>query len=278
MTLWGVLPIEARSVDMHPGGSVSDAATIDALDVAGGPFPFRDFLFAQNGDPRGDAAAVLVAHALAERVPGGAVVRAELLERQARHASLLVLGTPRRRRRGNPSQLARRLALPVLAVPPRARSDMTGARSIVCGVRDRRDTACVAAAGALADALDLQLVVMHVWHDPVAAPASPLAAVPTVRAGTDAAAARAILGDVIARAGRSAPGAACLRVTQGRPAAELCAAAVDEPAALLAVTASRRRPLVSALFGATAHDVVRDAARPVLVCPPQPNAALRLAS
>ena len=94
-----------------------------------GVFPFRDFLVARTYEPRADTTAMLVADALADAVGDVAVLRVEA-----------------------------RLGLPVV-VQGRATVELTSTRSIVCGVRDVGDVACVAAAGALADALDLQLIL-----------------------------------------------------------------------------------------------------------------------
>jgi nucleotide-binding universal stress UspA family protein len=275
-------------------GSVRTVAAMDrpeaaasVRDVTGAGFPFRDFLVARTYEPRADAAATLVARALADRMRGVVVIRAEgeSLERQARHAALVVVGSPLRRRPagmpgGNASLLVRRLRIPVVAVPRQVSVDLTGLRSVVCGVRDLHDTASVAAAGALADALDLQLVLVHVWDEPAAnAPGRPLVFPPgTFDAAPpgDQAAVRALLGDVAWRAGRWAPGASCLRVIDGAVGETLCRAGVDERAALVAVTASRRGPFASALFGSVARHVTRHADRPVLVCPRQPDPALRL--
>jgi nucleotide-binding universal stress UspA family protein len=277
--------------DRH--GSVKAVAAMDrpdaaasGRDVMGAGFPFRDFLVARTYEPRADAAATLVARALADRMGGVVVIRAEdeSLERQARHAALAVVGSPSRRRPagmpgGNASVLARRLRVPVVVVPRQVSVDLTGLRSVVCGVRDLDDTTSVAAAGALADALDLQLVLVHVWDEPDAYMPRALAFPP----GTfDAArprvqvAVRALLGDVAWRAGRWAPGAACVRVIDGAVGEALCRAGVDERAALVAVTASRRGPFASALLGSAARYVTRHADRPILVLPRQPDPALRL--
>jgi nucleotide-binding universal stress UspA family protein len=277
--------------DRH--GSVKTAAAMDGpeaeascRDVMGASFPFRDFLVARTYEPRADAAATLVARALADRMAGVVVVRAEgeSLERQARHAALVVVGSPLRRRPagmpgGNASVLVRRLRVPVVVVPRQVNADLTGLRSVVCGVRDLHDTTSVAAAGALADALDLQLVLVHVWDEPDAYMPRALAFPPgTFDADRprDQVAVRALLGDVARRAGRWAPGAACVRVIDGAVGTTLCHAGVDERAALVAVTASRRGPFASALLGSAARYVTRHADRPILVCPHQPDPALRL--
>jgi nucleotide-binding universal stress UspA family protein len=273
-------------------GSVKTVAEMDrqakasVRDVTGAGFPFRDLVVARTYEPRADAAATLVAGALADRMGGAVVIRAEgeSLERQARHAALVVVGTPLRRRPaampgGNASVLVRRLRVPVVVVPRQVSGELTGLRSVVCGVRDLHDTTSVAAAGALADALDLQLVLVHVWDEPDAYMPRAIALPPgTFDAARprDQVPVRALLGDVAWRAGRWAPGAASLRVIDGAAGETLCRAGVDERAALVAVTASRRGPFASALLGSVARHVTRHADRPVLVCPRQPDPALRL--
>jgi len=255
-------------------------------DVTGAGFPFRDFLVARTHEPRADAAATLVARALADRLPDVVVIRAEgeSLERQTRHAALVVVGSPLRRRPaampgGNPSMFVRRLRVPIVVVPRQVGVDLTGLRSVVCGVRDSHDTTSVVTAGVLADAFDLQLVLVHVWDEPaVNAPGPLVFPSGTFDAATprDQAAVRALLGDVASRAGRCAPGAACLRVIDGAAGETLCSAGVDERAALVAVTASRRGPFASALLGSVARHVTQHADRPVLVCRRQPDPALGL--
>ncbi len=265
---------------------------MDRLDRAsvrentGAGFPFRDFLVARTYEPRADAAATLVARALADRMAGVVVIRAEdeSLERQARHAALAVVGSTSRRRPagmpgGNASVLATRLRVPVVVVPSQVGGDLTGLRSVVCGVRDLHDTTSVVTAGALADALDLQLVLVHVWDEPDAYLPRALRFPPGTSDGArtrDRLAVRALLGDVAWRAGRWAPGAACVRVIDGAVGETLCRAGVDERAALVAVTASRRGPFASALLGSAARHVARHADRPILVCPRQPDPALLL--
>jgi len=257
-------------------------------DAKGGRFPFRDLVVARTDEPLADAAATLVARALAQRLGDVAVIRAEdeVLERHARHAALAVVGTPLRRRPagmagGDASVLAKRLGVPVVVVPQRCvGADLSGVRSIVCGVRDRSDVTSVAATGALADALDLQLVLVHVWEQPQLNAVGPLLVPPAACAEAtpqDRAAARELLGAVARRAGRTAPGAACARVIEGPPGELLRSAGRDHRAALIAVTASRRGPLASAVLGGAARHVIRHADRPVLVCPTGLHPALGVA-
>jgi nucleotide-binding universal stress UspA family protein len=247
-------------------------------------FPFRDFLVARTYEARADAAAMFVADALADAVGDVAVVRVEddALDRAARHAALAVVGTPANRRApnmpgGDASQLAARLGIPVVVVPRnRASVDLLSTRSIVCGVRSVANTRCVMAAGALADALDLQLVLAHVSSHvnvPVAGGAN-VPAASSIQLAQDRADARELLGDVARRAGRAAPGASCPRLASGTAADEHCRLASDERAALIAVTASGAGRLASAIRGSVARDLVRQADCPVLVWPRQPDSAL----
>jgi nucleotide-binding universal stress UspA family protein len=262
-----------HEVDMGAPASVSHI---------GVGFPFRDFVVARSCEARADAAATHVAQALADRVGGAVAVRAEdeSLELQARHAALVAVGTPSRRRRGgNASVLARRLRVPVVVVPRRADLDLAGARSVVCGVRDPHDTASVAAAGAFADALDLQLVLVHVWDEPTSRAGRPLAFAPGIfdpDRPQNQAAMRELLGVVAARAGRCGPGAASLRVIDGAVGVTLCRTGGEEQAALVALTASRLRPFAAVLLGSNVRFVTRHADRPVLVCPDQPDPGLGL--
>jgi nucleotide-binding universal stress UspA family protein len=264
---------------------VSNVAATDEQDVEGAAFPFRDFVVARTYEARADAAATLVARALAERIGDDIVVvrvEGELLERQARHAALVVVGTPSRRRPatmpgGNPSVLVRRLSVPLVVVPARVSAELADLRSIVCGVRDHRDTVCAAAAGALADALDLQLVLVHVSQDPLAGLTRPLVVgAGGYHAAPDAYGARTMVGDLAQRAGRSAPGAARMRILDGAAGQALCDTAADERAALIAVGASRHGPMGSALRASVARHVTRHADRPVIVIPHRPDPALRL--
>jgi nucleotide-binding universal stress UspA family protein len=258
-------------------------------DAQGTRFPFRDILIARTHEPLADAAARLVARALAERLGDVAVIRAEpeVLDRHARHAALAVVGTPLRRRPasfpgGDPSVLARRLRVPLLVVPQGCRgADLSDTRSVVCGVRDNSNARGVAAAGALADALDLQLVLVHVRQPIQPTAGGPVLMPPAAVAEAtpeDRTAARQLLGAVAWRAGRTAPGAACPRVLEGPPGELLCAAGRDHRAALIAVTASRLGPFASAVLGSAARHVIRHADRPVLVCPRDLDPALALGS
>jgi nucleotide-binding universal stress UspA family protein len=279
---------------MVSGIVIRNAATDDPdaappRDAKGDGFPFRDILVARTYEPLADAAATLVARALAARLRDVAVIRAEdeVLERQAKHAALAIVGTPLRRRParvpgGDPCVLAQRLQVPVVVVGQRcSTADLSAVQSIVCGVRDASDVSCVAAAGALSDALDLQLVLVHVWEQTQPRTVGPLLVpAPTFAEATpqDRAAARELLSDVARRADRTAPGAACPRVIEGPPGQLLCAAGRDHRAAMIALTAPRRGPFVTALLGSAARHVIRHADRPVLVCHRDLDPALDLAS
>jgi nucleotide-binding universal stress UspA family protein len=272
---------------MDSGSGISTAAAAP-VESHGRRFPFRDILIARTYEPLADAAATLVARALAARLRDVAVIRAEedVLERAARHAALAIVGTPLRRRTrvpgGDLCVLAQRLRIPVVAVAQRcSTADLSAVQSIVCGVRDTSDVLCVAAAGVLADALDLQLVLVHVWEQTQLRTVGPLLVPPRVSAEAtpqDRATARELLSEVARRAGRTAPGAACPRVLEGPPGQLLCAAGRDHRAAMIALRATRHRPLVNAWVGSAARHVIRHADRPVLVCPRDLDPALDLAS
>jgi nucleotide-binding universal stress UspA family protein len=249
-----------------------------------GAFPYRGFLVARTYEPQADASAMLVAEALAHAVGDVAVARVETdaLYQAAEHAALAVVGTPTGRRPpglpgGDPSQLAARLGIPVVVVPRgRTTIDVPSGRSIVCGIGSVADTPCASAAGALADVLDLQLVLVHVTSQvsvaPLAAPYAPAA--PATGLVHDQLAARELLGEIARRAGRAAPGASCPRLAQGRGADELCRVGGDERAVLIAVTASRAGRLSAAVRGSVTRDLLRQADRLVFVWPRQPNPAL----
>jgi nucleotide-binding universal stress UspA family protein len=131
----------------------------------------------------------------------------------------------------------------------------------------------VKGAAALADALDLQLVLLHVCERARVAVAGPMPTpVPALDGATPAAraAARVLIGEVARDAGRVAPGAACARLEEGVAGERLREAGRDERAALIAITAARHGPIISALLGSVARDVTRLADRPVLVWPRRP--------
>lgn len=121
--------------------------------------------------------------------------------------------------------------------------------------------------------------MIGVWDEPDACMPRALAVPPgtsDVAGPPDEVAVRALLEDVAWRAGRWAPGAACVRVMNGAVGEALCRVGVDEGAALVAVTASRRGPVASALLGSAARYVMRHADRPVFVCPRQSDPALHV--
>jgi nucleotide-binding universal stress UspA family protein len=276
--------MEAAARPRDPGVQMTDVATKYGVD--GGGRSSRALVVARTYEPRADAEAHTIARALAERIADAGVVRADggSLAGLARQAMLVLVGTPRHRRPpsmpgGNASVLARRLGVPVIAVPAGGGAALVEQRSIVCGVRDRGDAACVAAAGALADVLELQLVLVHAWDDGLSGMAGPVVNAPVPYhppAPPDLEALRAMVADAARAAGRVRPGAACQRIAEGPAPEALARAAAEEQAALVAVGASHRRPLAAALLGSVARQVTRHADRPVLVCADDPAAQMRL--
>jgi nucleotide-binding universal stress UspA family protein len=170
---------------------------------------------------------------------------------------------------------------PVVVVPPsaaaRAGVPPLHGTTIACGVRDRRDIPCAATAARLASELGLPLTVMHVLTPPhvpgvTAAEAAPVA-VPPSPDETSESAVRAAerldgwLAEVPAKSRE-------VRLLSGPPGSELAHAAAAENAALIVIGASHHGPLAGALLGAASSQLLRDADRPVMVCPrPLPGQA-----
>lgn len=153
--------------------------------------------------------------------------------------------------------------------------------SILCGVQDDDDPACAAIAGALADSLRLQLILVHVVPSiaqaPLAFGAASGAIVPsTGRTVDDRAAGRDIVNRVARAAGLALPDTAGIRVMRGAPGPAMTAAARREAASLVVVSASTRDRLQRVLRGSTTAYLTRRCERPVVVCPRDPAAAMRL--
>jgi nucleotide-binding universal stress UspA family protein len=149
--------------------------------------------------------------------------------------------------------------IPLLVLTPMAAASppLAGSR-VVCGVQDDADAACVAIAGALATTLGLPLVLVH--------------AEPTDDRG-DA-------GNTVARvtrvAGLEHPEGVAVRLLRGAPGRTLAATARREGATLIVVSESVRRLPKRALFVSATKYLVHRCERPVLVCPRDPAAAMRL--
>jgi nucleotide-binding universal stress UspA family protein len=148
---------------------------------------------------------------------------------------------------------------PLLAVPPAAvvsDEPVLGGRTILCGVRDERDTPPAHAAAKLASALGLDLTLAHV--------------VPSTRA--------AVAGPgpedgrrTIERIARSiATNSSCdveLRVLDGPPGPQLDHLGAATGAAMVVVGAPERGLVAAALAGAPSRHLLRFGSRPVLLCP-----------
>jgi nucleotide-binding universal stress UspA family protein len=149
--------------------------------------------------------------------------------------------------------------IPVVVLTPKAAaSQPLRGSSIVCGVQDDPDAACVAIAGALAKRLGLRLVLVHV--DPM----------------HDRGHARETVARVTRAAGLDRPERVPVRLLGGAPGRAIAATARREGATLVVVSESVRRLPKRALFGSATGYLVRRSRHPVLVCPRNPAAAMRL--
>jgi nucleotide-binding universal stress UspA family protein len=153
--------------------------------------------------------------------------------------------------------------------------------SVVCGVQDDDDAACVAIAGALAKGLGLPLILVHVVPSLALArlaSCAPTGITPLIAGRTldDPAADLEPLERVRRAAGIRRPDTAALRLVRGAPGPALAATASREEASLVVVSASERGRLQRALLGSAAGYLLRRCKRPVVVCPRDPAAAMRL--
>jgi nucleotide-binding universal stress UspA family protein len=156
-------------------------------------------------------------------------------------------------------RLYRAPRLPVVVLTPAAAaSPPLRGSCVVCGVQDDADAACVAIAGALANGLGLPLVLVHVE--------------PRHYRGDG----RETVAMVARAAGLDRPEGVPVRLLRGPPGRTIAAAARRERAALVVVSESVRRLPRRAIFVSAAGDLVRRCEHPVLVCPRDPAAAMRL--
>jgi nucleotide-binding universal stress UspA family protein len=216
-------------------------------------------------------------------LPGVAVgvetgVTSDVLAAASRRAALLVVGT-----RGEgamraallgsvSSKLTHDPASAVVVVPPGgsdADPPLAG-RTIVCGVRDGRDSAPAHVAARLASDLGLSLTLAHVLAPPApaistfgGAPAASMLR-PTAHELETAMATLGAIGRSIAT---DIPVDVELEVLDGPPGPQLDRLAAATDAAMVAVGACDQSPLTGALAGAPTLHLMRYSARPVLVCP-----------
>jgi nucleotide-binding universal stress UspA family protein len=205
-------------------------------------------------------------------------VTSDVLAAASRRAALLVIGT-----RGEgamrsallgsvSSKLTHDPPSAVVVVPPGvsdADPPLAG-RSIVCGVRDGRDSAPAHVAARLASDLGLSLTLAHVLAPPTvpmstsdeAQPASMLRP-----AAHEFEAAMATLGAIGRSIATDIPVDIELEVLDGPPGPQLDRLAAATDAAMIAVGACDQSPLTGALAGAPTLHLMRYSARPVLVCP-----------
>jgi nucleotide-binding universal stress UspA family protein len=130
--------------------------------------------------------------------------------------------------------------------------------SLVCGVQDDADAASVAIADALARKLQLPLLLVHVLS------------IDERRDARDAVIA------VARAAGLARPEDVPVRLLRGAPDRTLAATARRQDAALVVVSESVRRLPKRALCGSATAYLARRCHRPVLVCPRDPAAAMRM--
>jgi nucleotide-binding universal stress UspA family protein len=157
--------------------------------------------------------------------------------------------------------LYRALRVPVVVLTPvAAASPPLRGSSVVCGVQDDADAACVAIAAAVAKGLRLPLKLVHVQPMDM----------------DDRGDARATVARVARAAGLDRPEAVPARLLRGAPGRTIAAAARREAAALVVVSESVRRLPKRALFVSATGYLVRRCEHPVLVCPRDPAAAMRL--
>jgi nucleotide-binding universal stress UspA family protein len=172
----------------------------------------------------------------------------------------------------------RNLALPVITLP-RSELGSPGLKGgvVVCGARDERDAPALAIAAAVAGALYLPLLLVHVLPL-VSRLVAGVPGVPQVYGVTleDKAWTKAMLERLAIAAGVEAPADDECRVVRGAPGATLAALGQSLDAALVVVSATTRHWVFRAFAPSVAGYLVRHSARPVLVCPTHPAPAMRV--
>jgi nucleotide-binding universal stress UspA family protein len=213
---------------------------------------------------------------MAVRIEAGPA--AEVLAEASRGAPLLVIGTRgegalRQALLGSVSaKLTRDPLSPLVVVPPKAaeaESPLEG-RTIVCGVRDGRDSAPAHAAASLASDLGLGLTLAHVLSSPAMAVSAAGGAPPVsmLRPPADEHEAATRTLEAIGRSiGTDIDVDVELDVLDGPPGPHLDRLAAARGAAMLAVGACDQSPLAGALAGTPPRHLMRHSARPVLICP-----------
>jgi nucleotide-binding universal stress UspA family protein len=205
------------------------------------------------------------------------------LQAVARRAAALVVGTRgegalRRALLGSISAaVTRDPPVPVIVVPPGAvdaHGDPVATGGVVCGVRDSADVTVAHTAGRIADGLGLDLTLAHVVPPPrlpiSAAGGAPPAALPR-RAVDEVADAQEMLAAIARSLSANADCRTRLRVLEGPVGPQLSLIADLEDAAFVALGASERGALASALAGAPSRHVIRRGSQPVIVCPREPT-------
>lgn len=172
----------------------------------------------------------------------------------------------------------RAAGLPVVILSHRvaATSELDG-RLIVCGARDESDAPAAATAAAIADALGLPLVLVHVLSPTPRVMVPGAAAIPGEQGFTvaDLDRATARLERLVDAAGIADADLDC-RVVRGDTGPTLAALGRSEDAALVVVGATTRTWLSRALDPSVTGHLGRHCDRPVMVCPGDPAPAMRV--
>jgi nucleotide-binding universal stress UspA family protein len=168
--------------------------------------------------------------------------------------------------------------VPVLILTRSAESRVAlPGRTVVCGVRDELDAPAAATAAAVAGALGLAFVLVHVLGlgreilSASMAPPAMLSVTPE-----DVVWADGMLARVLDAAGVHDLDVADRRVECGIPGPALVALACAQDVALVVVSASDRPWPLRAVIPSVTEHLVRRSDRPVLVCPRDPAAAMRV--
>ena len=150
-------------------------------------------------------------------------------------------------------------------------------RVVICGARDEGDAPALAIADAIAHALELPLLVVHVLPT-ISARSYPSVGVALPHAVTreERVRAAAMLDRLADAAGVAVPDDGGSRILCGATAADLAELAHSEEAALVVVSGTKRSRLRRAFVPSVANLLARRCERPVAVCPKDPLAAMRV--
>jgi nucleotide-binding universal stress UspA family protein len=217
--------------------------------------------------PQGDAAAAMLASRLAVRFGPTAVTATG---EPPRDAPLCVASAPHRWHRDADA--------PVILVTDAARDrEALSGHAVLCAARDERDASVVALADVFARALELPLVIARVVPEDTVMVSVPDGVPVYFRlAERDPAAERFRVRSIVAEAGIDFTGDDMIAVLTGEVGSALASEVGKADAALLVVGPSRSRRLKRALFGSDVDELLRRCACPLVICPDDPTAGMRL--